>query len=205
MQLCWFVVNWCGECRCNKCYVQLKFKCLRWVRSAVVAQWNGRFKRQNSHKISFYWNVSKSLAWWRHTINRTCTFVWYSRVKLAENFGREFQTYVSPIAKSKWRKCEEACGVIRDERRHAVDVCNMLGLSCDSCQRTCPILNMRQTAAKCVPPLLNNNQTQRRLSVCKHLQDHAKKTETFFLVITRLAMKIKLKGRRQWGYLRKRR
>jgi len=29
-------------------------------------------------------------------MNRTYTFVWYSRVKLAENFGREFQTFVSP-------------------------------------------------------------------------------------------------------------
>jgi hypothetical protein len=64
------------------------------------------------------------------------------------------------IAKSKWRKCAEACGVIRDERWHAVDVCNMLGLSCGACQRTSLIFNMRQTAAKCVPPLPNSNQTQ---------------------------------------------
>jgi len=55
---------------------------------------------------------------------------------------------------------------------------------------------MRQTAAKCVPPLLNNNQTQSRLFVCKHLQDHAKKTNFLCYVITRLAMKIQLKGRR---------
>ena len=67
-------------------------------------------------------------------MNSTYTFVWYSRVKLAENFGREFHTFVSPIAESKGRKCEEACGVIRDERRHAVsDVCNTLGLSCGTC------------------------------------------------------------------------
>jgi hypothetical protein len=39
---------------------------------------------------------------------------------------------------------------------------------------------MRRTAAKCAPRLLNDNQIQRRLSVCRGLQDQVIKRETSF-------------------------
>ena len=61
--------------------------------------------------------------------------------------------------------------ILEDKRQTIHDVCNRVGLSYGSCQ--CILadeMNMKRTAAKSVPILLNNDQRDHRVRVCIELQ-----------------------------------
>ncbi|PNF42588.1 hypothetical protein B7P43_G03094, partial [Cryptotermes secundus] len=109
--------------------------------------------------------------------------------------------------------------ILQDRRLTIQDLCNTLGLSYGTCQRILSEeLNMRRIAAKFVPRLLQNEQKQHRLEVCRELQQQLQEDPNFLSKVVTgdeivphppyspdLApcdfflfpkMKIKLKGRR---------
>ncbi|PNF17937.1 hypothetical protein B7P43_G14737 [Cryptotermes secundus] len=70
--------------------------------------------------------------------------------------------------------------ILQDRRRSIQDLCNTLGLSYGKCQRILSEeLNMRMIAAKFVPRLLQNEQKQHRLEVCRELQQQLQEDPNF--------------------------
>ncbi|PNF35989.1 hypothetical protein B7P43_G02291 [Cryptotermes secundus] len=107
--------------------------------------------------------------------------------------------------------------ILQDRRLTIQDLCNALGLSYGTCQRiSSEELNVR-IAAKFVPQLLQNEQKQHRLEVCRELQQQLQEDPNFLSKVVTAdeiphqpyspdlapcdfflfpEMKIKLKGRR---------
>ncbi|PNF14514.1 hypothetical protein B7P43_G15642 [Cryptotermes secundus] len=68
----------------------------------------------------------------------------------------------------------------QDRRLTIQDLCNTLGLSYGTCQRILSEeLNMRRIAVKFVPRLLQNEQKQHRLEVCRELQEQLQEDPNF--------------------------
>ncbi|PNF20516.1 hypothetical protein B7P43_G06298 [Cryptotermes secundus] len=72
------------------------------------------------------------------------------------------------------------CKILQDRRLTIQDLRNALGLSYGICQRILSEeLNMRRIAAKFVPRLLQNEQKQHRLEVCRELQQQLQEDPNF--------------------------
>jgi hypothetical protein len=70
--------------------------------------------------------------------------------------------------------------ILQDRRLTIHDLCNTLGLSHGTCQRILSEeLNMMRIAAKSVPRLLQNEQKQHRLEVCRELQQQLQEGPNF--------------------------
>ncbi|PNF17592.1 hypothetical protein B7P43_G14400 [Cryptotermes secundus] len=70
--------------------------------------------------------------------------------------------------------------ILQDCRLTIQDLCNTLGLSYGTCQRILlEELNMRRIVAKFVPRLLQNEQKQHLLEVCRELQQQFQKDPNF--------------------------
>ncbi|PNF43638.1 hypothetical protein B7P43_G00695, partial [Cryptotermes secundus] len=70
--------------------------------------------------------------------------------------------------------------ILQDRRLIIQDHCNTLGPSYGTCQRILSEkLNMRRTAAKFVSRLLQNEQKQQRLEVCRELQQQHQEDPNF--------------------------
>ena len=113
-------------------------------------------------------------------------FEWHSHLKSGKTF-----------IKLADKNVEKVHQVIHKDSQHMINnVCNILGLLYDTWQHT--VFNWRLThevqCCKIFPSLLNKNQKQNSLSVCKVKQDQAKSTGTSFVIDRRWKLGFLLQG-----------
>jgi histone-lysine N-methyltransferase SETMAR len=124
-----------------------------------------------------------------NAMSQSKTFLWYKRFKDRrtsvndnERSGRP-STSTTPENIAKVREA-----ILADRRRTIHDVCEIVGLSYGTVQRILSDnLNTRRIAAKFVSRLLNNDQKEHCVAVCRELKDQARDDDTNFIskVITR--------------------
>jgi len=100
------------------------------------------------------------------------TFEWFKRFKDGWDSVEDRQHSGRPSTCTTPEMIAKVREVILEDRRQTIhDVCNRNGPSYLSCQRILTDeLNMRRSAAKFVPHLLNNDQRDHRVQVCTKLQ-----------------------------------
>ncbi|PNF32071.1 hypothetical protein B7P43_G05722 [Cryptotermes secundus] len=156
-------------------------------------------------------------AFVENSLGQTQTYNWYKRFKNGrtlpddDDHSGQLSTGKTPENVTKARDL-----ILQDRRLTIQDFCNTLGLSYGTCQRILSEeLNMRRIAAKFVPRLLQNEQKQHRLEVCRELQQQLQEDPNFLSKVVTVVphppyspdlapcnfflfpkMKIKLKGQR---------
>ncbi|PNF35236.1 hypothetical protein B7P43_G06872 [Cryptotermes secundus] len=116
-----------------------------------------------------------------NSLGQTQAYDWYKRFKHGrmstyddDRSGRT-STGTTPKSVAKVKDL-----ILQDRRLTIQDLCNTLGLSYGTCQRILSEeLNMRRIAAKFVPRLLQNEQKQHRLEVCRELQQQLQEDPNF--------------------------
>ena len=102
----------------------------------------------------------------------TQTFEWHMRFKSDQNWVQGFESSGRPPSSRTEENLETLVKVIPDETWSTInDVCNILVLSYGECL---PVLsgyiNVRRIAAEFVTRLLNDDQNQNQMAVCKDWQ-----------------------------------
>lgn len=115
-----------------------------------------------------------------NSLGQKQTYDWYKRFKNGrtstddDRSGRP-STGITPENVTKVRDL-----ILQDRRLTIQDLCNTLGLSYGTCQRILSEeLNMRRIVAKFVPWLLQNEQKQHHLEVCRELQQQLQEDPNF--------------------------
>jgi hypothetical protein len=102
----------------------------------------------------------------------TQTLEWYMRFKSGQNSVQDFESSGRPPSSRTEENLEKLVEVIQEETRPTInDVCNILVLEYGECL---PVLsgdiNVRRIAAEFVTRLLNDDQNQNQMAVCKDLK-----------------------------------
>jgi hypothetical protein len=102
-------------------------------------------------------------------MSSTWTFEWHSRFRGGKTSVQDFEN--SGLPSSRHGNVGEVLQVIGQDRRRTInDVCNVLDLSYGTRRRILTEdLNMRRIAENVLPWLLNYDQKQNRLPVCRDL------------------------------------
>ncbi|PNF42428.1 hypothetical protein B7P43_G10554 [Cryptotermes secundus] len=150
-------------------------------------------------------------AFGENSLAQTQIYKWYKRFKNGRTLTDDDDRSGRPSTGKTPENVAKVRDLILQDRRLTIqDLCNTLGLSYGTCQRILSEeLNMRRIAEKFMPRLLQNEQKQHRLEVCRELQQQLQEDPNFLSkVVTgdeNLApcdfylfpkMKLKLKGRR---------
>jgi len=133
-------------------------------------------------------------AFGAQALSQARTFASFKRFKCGrdsvedDKYSGRTSTCTTPEMIAKVRE------VILEDRRQTIhDICNRVGLSYWSCQRiVVDELNMRQTEAKFVLRLLNNDQRDYRVQVCTKLQEAVRHGPNFLSRV--------ISGDESWGY-----
>ncbi|PNF38978.1 hypothetical protein B7P43_G06608 [Cryptotermes secundus] len=154
-----------------------------------------------------------------NNLGQTQTSNWYKRFKNGRTSTDDDRSGRPSKGKTPENVAKVRDLILQDRRLTIQDLCNTLGLSYGTCQRILSEeLDVRRIAAKSVPQLLQNEQKQHRLEVCRELQQQLQEDPNFLSKVVTgdeivphppyspdLApcdfflfpkMKIKLKGRR---------
>ncbi|PNF38892.1 hypothetical protein B7P43_G09916 [Cryptotermes secundus] len=120
-------------------------------------------------------------AFGENSLGQTQTYNWYKRFKNGQTLTDDDNRSGRPLTgKTPENVAKDRDLVLQDHQLIIEDLSNTLGLSYGTCQQILSEeLNMRRIAMKFVPQLLQNEQKQHRLEICRELQQQLQEDPNF--------------------------